>query len=113
MNTLPDDIFIHIMRFNSHPCADMMNDFLRSYYLAMEFQQMSPDLAFSTADYPTYFEWRRHGIGCEQWADVFQARAEVRRQTCILDRMGNRRLDRFLTLWETERDQLRLFEYHF
>ena len=113
MPTLPDDIFDRIMRFNSHPCADMMTDLYKPYRCAMEIQRTSPDKFFRNASQPSFLEWKLHGIGCEQWALMFDARADMKRKTCILDRLGSRRIDRFLTLWETERDQLQLLEYHF
>ena len=113
MNTLPDDIFDRIMRFNSHPCADMMTDLFKPYHDAMQIQIKSPDKFFRNAPQPSFFEWKVQGIGCEQWGNCFEARADMKRKTCILDRMGNRRIDRFLTLWDNERDQLQGLEYHF
>ncbi len=113
MNTLPDDIFIHIMRFNSHPCADMMNDFFQPYRDAMELQQMSADHHFRTTDYPSFFEWKVHGIGCEQWGCLFEARRETIRNTCILDRLHDPRIDRRTKRWESERDHLLGLEYKF
>ena len=113
MNTLPDDIWDRIMRFNSHPCADMMNGLFQPWRDVLEIQRKSPDPWFRNAPQPSFFEWKVHGIGCEQWLTVFAHRADTQRNTCILDRLGNRRLDRALTLWENERDQLQLFEYHF
>ncbi len=113
MNTLPDDIFDRIMRFNSHPCADMMTNLYKPYRDAMQIQIKSPDKFFRNAPQPSFFEWKLHGIGCEQWGDMLEARAEMRRKTSILDRMGNRRIDRFLTLWDNERAQLQGLEYHF
>jgi len=111
MDSLSDDIFIKIMRCNSHPCADMMTDLYKPYMEAMQIQIKSPDKHFRNAPQPSFFEWKLHGIGCEQWGDAFEARDKFKRMTCVLDRLGDRRLDRMLTLWENERGRLLDFEY--
>jgi hypothetical protein len=113
MDSLPDDLFLRIMRFNTHPCADIMNGLFQPYRDAMELQQMSSDHHFRTTDYPSFFEWKVHGIGCEQWALLFQAREDFVRKTCLLDRLGSARLDRLITLFKKERAQLQGLEYKF
>jgi len=76
MDLLPDDIFIKIMRCNSHPCADMMNALFEPYSVAMMIQQKSGDRNFRAADQPSFFEWKVHGVGCKQWAYIMRKRRE-------------------------------------
>ncbi len=113
MNTLPDDIFIHIMRFNSHPCADMMNDLFQPYRDVLEIQRNSKCPFFRATHRPSFFEWKVHGIGCKQWAILFQRRQECIQMTCLLDRLGNPRIDQKIKRWNEERAQLQGLEYHF
>ena len=71
MITLPDDIFDRIMRFNSHPCADMMNDLFKPWRDVLDIQRKSPDKFFNIAPPPTFCDCKVHGIGCEQWGTLF------------------------------------------
>ena len=117
MNTLPDDNIDRIMRFNSHPCADMMTDLYQPYKDAIRIQKTSPDPQFRKAPRPTFFEWKVHGIGCEQWANVFEARARMMRRWDPLDALenhvnGNGQILRTVELWCDERVSLRFLEYH-
>ena len=117
MNTLPDDIFNTIMRLNSHPCADMMNDFFQPYREAMDLQQKSLDPEFMNMQSPGFFEWKVHGIGCEQWALHFTKRANVVTTIDILDALddhvnGDGRIFRMIIRWAEERGRLKDLEYH-
>ena len=112
MNTLPDDIFLHIMRFNSHPCADMMNDLFQPYRDVLEIQRTSKCSFLRDRASPSFFEWKVHGVGCKQWAVLFEAREDCIRRMCFLDRLGDPRIDRKFKRWNDERDQLRFLEYH-
>ena len=113
MDSLPDDIFLRIMRFNSHPCADIMKDLYKPYHDAIDIQLKSKCPFLRDRESPSFFEWKVHGLGCKQWAILFQAREECLRRICLLDRLGDPRLDRKIKRWNEERAQLQLFEYKF
>ena len=113
MDTLPEALQWKIMMYNRHPCAEIMHGLLGAYRYVLEIQRKSKDRHFRHCSSPSFFDWKLHGIGCDEWSDLFQARQEGIRKTCILDRLGDRRLDSLIQLWDDERDQLLDLEYKF
>jgi hypothetical protein len=113
MDSLPDDIFLRIMRFNTHPCADIMNDLYKPYHDAMEIQLKSKCPHFRAMETPSFLDWKLRGIGCKQWTILFQAREDAIRRTCMLDRLGCPWFDRRINRWNDERAQLQGLEYKF
>ena len=111
MHTLPDDIVDRIMRFNSHPCADMMTELYQPYKDAIRIQKTSPDPQFRKAPHPSFFEWKVHGVGCEQWADVFEARARMMERWYPVGAACDVKILRTVELWCDERFSLRFLEY--
>ena len=113
MDSLPEALQWKIMMYNRHPCAEIMHGLLGAYRDVLEIQRTSKDRNFRNCASPSFFDWKLHGIGCDEWSDLFQARQDWIRKTDILDRLGDPRLDRTIQRWEDERDQLLDLEYKF
>ena len=116
MDSLPDDIFIRIMRFNSHPCADMMTRLFQSYHEVLHIQAKSRNPHFRTLPSPTFFEWQIHGIGYEEWAQMFETRELVLRSIDPLDALDNHvngdgKVFRLIKMFKDERAKLLDLEY--
>ena len=117
MNTLPDDIFDRIMRFNSHPCADMINDEFIMYNLVLDLHSTSRDPTFRQQDAPSFLEWKVHGLGCPTWAPIFEQRKQMvigtDTMTLLAEHMnGTRYMLELWRIWRYERVQLQRLEYH-
>ena len=118
MDSLPDDIFLRIMRFNSHPCADMMTRLFQSYHEVLRIQATSKIPYFSTLPSPTFFEWKIHGIGYEGWAEMFEVRDKWLRAQEPLDALhnhvnGDGKVLRLIKMFKKERAKLLDLEYKF
>jgi hypothetical protein len=118
MDSLPEALQWKIMMYNRHPCAEMMHGLFKSYHEVLQIQAKSKNFHFTILPSPTFFEWKVHGIGFEEWAQMFEIRELYLSAIDPLDALDNHvngdgKVFRRIKMWKEERAQLQLREYHF
>ena len=83
MDTLPEALQVKIMMYNRHPCAEIMHGLFGAKRGVLQIQRKSKDKHFKNCASPSFFDWKLHGIGCDEWSVLFQTRQEGIRKTCI------------------------------
>ena len=106
------------MRFNSHPCADMMTDLFKPYREVLEVQRKSKNPHFRKLPKPSFLAWKLRGMHCEEWVEMFIIRERLLHEIDPLHVLddhvnGDGKLCRSIELWIKEREQLLGLEYHF
>jgi len=118
MNTLPDYLIDKIMMYNRHPLAEIFHDLYEPYREALLIQKSSPSKAFREAEVPSFLSYKKHGVHCAEWDDIFYRRMceEIGNRYLILH--ANEPEFRFIRKkaekhkqWREERAILELFIY--
>jgi len=129
MAQLPDYLIDKIMIYNRHPLAEIFHDLYEPYREALHIQHNSSDLTFRAAGSPSFWDYKRHGLHCEEWDDIFYTRHRVQQNFAWLDSYSDFDLDAYrreygaesmqnvhelrykLKYWREERAILELFIY--